>query len=280
MPRKDAADAARAAVVTRVASRDGTEIAYATSGKGPPLVLVHGTTADRGRWTPLLPYLESHVTVHAVDRRGRGASGDGPAYDVGREFEDVAAVVDDVAAAADASVDLLGHSFGGVCALGAAAATANVGRLVLYEPPFRDVRQAAPDVLARLQELLADGRPEAVLETFLREVVRMPDEELAVYRTLPPWPARIAAAGTIPRELATEVDAALPLERVARVAAPTLLLAGGDSPPAMRADTEALAGALPDARVVVLEGQQHIAIDLVPELFARHVLDFLRPASS
>jgi pimeloyl-ACP methyl ester carboxylesterase len=36
-------------------SRDGTEIAYWTSGKGPPLVLVHGTTADHTRWDPVLP---------------------------------------------------------------------------------------------------------------------------------------------------------------------------------------------------------------------------------
>ena len=35
--------------VTRVVSRDGTEIAYWTSGNGPPLVLVHGTPADHTR---------------------------------------------------------------------------------------------------------------------------------------------------------------------------------------------------------------------------------------
>jgi alpha-beta hydrolase superfamily lysophospholipase len=66
------------ATMTRVVSRDGTQIAYWTSGEGPPLVLVHGTTADHTRWRPLLPYLEPHATVHAIDRRGRGASGDGP----------------------------------------------------------------------------------------------------------------------------------------------------------------------------------------------------------
>ena len=55
-----------------VTSKDGTPIAYWTSGNGPPLVLVHGTPADHTRWRPLLPYLESHTTVHAMDRRGRG----------------------------------------------------------------------------------------------------------------------------------------------------------------------------------------------------------------
>lgn len=106
------------ATMTRVTSRDGTQIAYWTSGEGPPLVVVHGTTADHTRWRPLLPCLEPHATVHALDRRGRGASGDAPDYDVAREFEDVAAVVDAVAQASGSAVDVLGHSYGGLCAFG------------------------------------------------------------------------------------------------------------------------------------------------------------------
>ncbi|HEV2895162.1 MAG TPA: alpha/beta fold hydrolase, partial [Actinomycetota bacterium] len=121
------------ATTRRVASRDGTEIAYWTTGEGPPLVLVHGAVADHTRWRLLLPYLEPHASVHALDRRGRGASGDGPAYSLAREFEDVAAVVDAVAEASGSAVDLYGHSFGGLCAFGGAALTASLGRLVLYE---------------------------------------------------------------------------------------------------------------------------------------------------
>jgi pimeloyl-ACP methyl ester carboxylesterase len=59
-------------IVARVTSRDGTEIGYWTCGEGPPLVLVHGAPAGHSRWGPLLPSLEPHATVHAMDRRGRG----------------------------------------------------------------------------------------------------------------------------------------------------------------------------------------------------------------
>jgi voltage-gated potassium channel Kch len=52
------------------AESDGTEIAYWTSGDRPPPVLVHGTTADHTRWAPVLKYLEPHLTVHTMDRRG------------------------------------------------------------------------------------------------------------------------------------------------------------------------------------------------------------------
>lgn len=266
------------ATMTRVTSRDGTQIAYWTSGEGPPLVVVHGTTADHTRWRPLLPYLEPHATVHALDRRGRGASGDAPDYDVAREFEDVAAVVDAVAQASGSAVDVLGHSYGGLCAFGGAALTSNLGRLVLYEgwpSPNPDQLALPPGVEARLDALLAEGNREAVLETFFREVVRMPEEEFAVYRGLPTWQARIAAAYTITRESRAE-QARFDPEQAAKITVLTLLLAGGDSPEFLKAGIDTVAASLPDARIVVIEGQQHIAIDLVPALFADHVLAFLR----
>ena len=63
-------------------SRDGTRIAYRRSGEGPPLILVHGTAANHGRWSPVLPALEERFTVYAMDRRGRGGSGDGQEDDL------------------------------------------------------------------------------------------------------------------------------------------------------------------------------------------------------
>ena len=262
--------------ITRVVSRDGTEIAYWTSGDGPPLVLVHGTTADHTRWAPVLKYLEPHVTVHTMDRRGRGASGEAAEYDVVREFEDVAAVVDAVAETSGSAVDLLGHSFGGFCAFGAAMLTSNIRKLVLYEgwpAPNPEALAIPPGLQERMDALLAEGERERVLEAFFREIVRMPDHEFERYRALPVWPARIAAAHTITREHQGEP---FDPEEAKKITVPVLLMVGGDSPPAMQADYETVAAALPDARVTVMDGQQHIAIDLIPEEFARRVLTFLR----
>ena len=80
----------------KVISKDGTPIAYQRSGKGAPLVLIHGTGASSERWKPVLPALEKRFSVYAVDRRGRGASGDAHTYAIQREFEDVAAVVNSI----------------------------------------------------------------------------------------------------------------------------------------------------------------------------------------
>jgi pimeloyl-ACP methyl ester carboxylesterase len=56
---------------------------------------------------------------------------------------------------------------------------------------------------------------------------------------------------------------------------PVLLVTGQHSTDPSTADIEAVAAALPDARIVVLEGQEHVADVLVPELFAEQLLGFL-----
>jgi pimeloyl-ACP methyl ester carboxylesterase len=61
----------------------------------------------------VLPAIEERVTVLAIDRRGRGRSGDAHDYAIEREYENVAAVVE----WAGEGVNVLGHSYGGICAL-------------------------------------------------------------------------------------------------------------------------------------------------------------------
>jgi pimeloyl-ACP methyl ester carboxylesterase len=122
--------------------------------------------------------------------------------------------------------------------------------------------------------MLAAGRADEVVRIMMREVVQMPDTEIAALEAQPSWPARVAAAPTLPRELSGPLfwDSA----GAARVAVPALVIVGGDSPPFMQEATHAVARALPDCQLVVMEGQQHVADQLVPGEFATHVLDFLR----
>jgi len=156
----------------KVTSPDGTRIAYYRGGAGSPLILVHGTGAAATRWTPLFPALEEHFSVVAVDRRGRGESGDGNTYAIQREFEDVAGG----RRRAGEPAHVLGHSLGGLCALEAGLLTRNIRKLVLYEPPIplSGVPVYPEGVIDRLQALLDAGDREEVLTTFIREVVGMP----------------------------------------------------------------------------------------------------------
>jgi pimeloyl-ACP methyl ester carboxylesterase len=262
-----------------VRSVDGTPIAVFSSGHGPPILLVHGAAADHTTWRVVGPLLGERWTVHAIDRRGRGASGDGPSYDVAREFEDVAAVARSLADDDGRPIPVIGHSFGGRVALGAALAPSDasgIGHVVSYEgAPAPLERPYQPDdLVARLRALADAGRPERLLVTFLREVVAMGDAELAAYRANPVWPARVAAAPTIVRELEAEASPDAGLERLGAVRLPVLQVLGSESVEAFRAATVALDARLRDGRVAVVQGARHAAHHSHAAEFVRLVESF------
>ncbi len=263
--------------LTHTTSRDGTRIGYFTTGEGPPLLLVHGGLGDHTRWSELLPELTPYRRVHAMDRRGRGVSGDGPEYSPQREFEDVAAVVDAVADDSGSDVDVYGVSNGATFALGAATLTSNIRRLALYEPGIADADDLVPPELdRRFDAMLADGDNEGLVETFFREALGLGDDDIATMRDQPSWPARVAAAPTLPRELRSTPEELFDPARTAQVTVPTVLLQGSESSESLHADVRLVAEALPDSRIVVLEGQAHSADFLAPQLVAEKLLAFLR----
>jgi pimeloyl-ACP methyl ester carboxylesterase len=264
-----------------VRSRDGTPIAVFSSGDGPPVVLVHGAAADHTTFRVVGPMLAARHTVHAIDRRGRGASGDSPEYDIAREYEDVAAIVDSLAAESGTGsgirVDVIGHSYGGRCGLGAALLTPNMRRLVVYEgaPSPPDTPYQQPDVLPRLAALRAAGRDEELLLSFLREIVGLGDAELDAYRANPVWPLRVAAASTIVRELEAEASPAAGIDALGAVAIPVLQVLGGESRDEFHLATQALDAQLANGRIVVIDGARHAAHHTHAERFVALVEGFV-----
>jgi pimeloyl-ACP methyl ester carboxylesterase len=253
-------------------SKDGTVIGYWRSGSGPPLLLVHGLTADHSRWSPISPRFERHFTVYAMDRRGRGGSSDSPEYSIFREAEDVSAVVE----AIGEPVSVLGHSQGGLCSLEALLLTDNINRLILYEPPIPTGHPLyPPGIPDRIQSLVDDDRFEAALEVFFRKVVKMPEHELEAYRQLPAWKVRVQLAPTIPREMMFDRTYSFDPKKFANSQVPIMLLLGGDSPPIFQQAIKFLNEKLPNSHVVTFPGQQHIAMDTTPDLFEKEVLRFL-----
>lgn len=254
----------------RIRSADGTELSAEVRGAGPPLVLVHGIAGDAARWGTSRRLAE-HFTLHALDRRGRGASGDASSYALDREIEDVVALVE----AIGGDVLLLGHSFGGLLALEAAART-RVAKLLVYEPYAPAAPVAEPS--ATTQSFFAlRGDPEAILVRFLLEIVQMREEDVTMFRTTPWWPRRLAAAPTIPREMAAVETHGADLARLAARGTPTRFLLGERSPEFLREATARFHAALPASDVVELAGQAHIAMDLAPDLFEREVRSFFGP---
>lgn len=257
-----------------VTSKDSTKIVCKVEGRGPPLVLVHGCASVAERWTEVQPILSEHFTLYAMDRRGRGASGDNDSYSIEREFEDVASVV----ASIEGPVDLLGHSFGGVCSMEAALQVDNLRRLIVYEPstPTPGVVHYPAGFVNKLQEFLEKGQREEVLLSFMREVVKMPPAVVSLIQLQPSWFNRVSAAHTLPRECRDLEKYRPDPNRFEALKAPTLFLLGGESPPRFRTAVSLMAEMISDNRVEILPGQQHNAMDTAPGLFAETVINFLR----
>jgi len=261
-----------------VTSADGTPIAYERSGSGPPLVLVHGGACDHQFWdlSNIRSTFAERYTVYAMDCRGVGESGDAAEYELEREFEDVAAVVD----AIDEPVTLLGHSSGALLSLEAALRTDNLHKLILYEPPIPvgDHELYSEEVLDEMKRLLDAGENEQVLIVFLQEIAQSTPEEIDAQRSAPDWQDLVDAAHVWPRSVEAVGEYEFKAARFANVTTPMLLLSGSESPPFLRDATEVVNDALPNSQRVTFDGHAHEAMLTVPDRFVDEVLTFIRDA--
>ncbi len=258
-----------------VRSADGTSLAVWVEGEGPPLVMVHGSLQDHTASGALVDELRDGVTTFSMDRRGFGASGDAAGYSIDREFEDVAAVVDAVAARTGAAVALFGHSYGAGCAMGGAALTPNVHHLVLYEPSLGLAYPAGS--IESIERKVASGDMEAALLEVLVEIAGMTDDEVAAMRSNPKmsWADRLATVPTVPRECRAEDGWVYGPGQFDGIAAPTLMLAGSESPPVVSEATHLAAAAIPDVKIRVLAGHGHVAHRTDPAMVAEIIRQFI-----
>ncbi|HEU4541201.1 MAG TPA: alpha/beta hydrolase [Jiangellaceae bacterium] len=239
----------------KIQSRDGTVIAYDQIGQGPPIVLVAGASCDRAIDVPIAEALARDFTVLNFDRRGRGDSGDTLPYAVEREVEDIGALLD----AAGGSASVLGFSSGAVLAADAAASGLPIDRLIMWEPPFSidpDGPRRAAEYSEHLVEMLAADRRDDALAHFMKQV-GLPEEMIAGIRQSPYWQVGLGLAHTLAYDALIMGDSTIPAERFGGINAPTLVLAGSESPGFLRQAAERTAAAIPGARLDVLEGQDH-----------------------
>jgi pimeloyl-ACP methyl ester carboxylesterase len=256
-------------VLRHVEAPDGVRIACEVSGEGPPLVLVHGAGSARWSFDAVRPHLEGRFTVIAVDRRGRGDSTDGAGYALEHEYEDVAAVVRD---AGEGAV-LVGHSYGGLVAVGAARSV-HLPRLALYEPVMGELVTA--DTIERWERLIAEGDRDAVVREFLIEIAGYDEAAIGELERSPIWELRRQVVATLPRELGAALAHRFDAATLAEFRTPTLLLLGTESPAWAVRSVRAHAEAIPRAETRMLEGQGHGANVTAPDLLASELERFLQ----
>lgn len=256
----------------RVASADGTTIAFDRSGEGPTVILVGGAFQHRAidpQTARLAELLARQFTVFHYDRRGRGDSGNTLPYAVEREVEDIAALIDE----AGGRSHVFGMSSGAVLALEAAAEGLPISSLAMYEPPFNldDGARAASQAYARqLAALLREGRRGDAVALALT-TFGAPPEAIDGMRQAPVWALFESVAPTLAYDAAVMGDGSVPTDRASLVAVPTLVIDGGVSPGWIRDAARALADVLPDARRRTLEGQSH---DVSPDVLAPVLAEF------
>jgi pimeloyl-ACP methyl ester carboxylesterase len=226
---------------SRTVAVGGVRLSYRVAGPpgGAPLVLLHGMGEGAADWSPVLPGLAATRRVYAIDLRGHAASDRPGRYSLELMRDDVLGVLDALGLPA---VDLVGHSMGGVVGyLAAQAWPERVTRLVLEDTPAPVPR--VPTAPARPAGALAFDW-DMVLA--VRAQIDTPD---------PAW-----------------------LDGLARITAPTLVVAGGPDSHVSQAAVAELARRVPRARLVTIP-VGHLVHRSAPEAFVAAVTAFLDPAA-
>ncbi|MFI1102327.1 alpha/beta fold hydrolase [Streptomyces melanogenes] len=205
--------------VQSVRTASGIRLAYRTWGDAgaPPVVLAHGRGGSGAHWTEVAERLAATRRVYAVDLRGHGLSDWPGRYSFEGFRDDLRGFVD---ALGLAGADLIGHSMGGAAALLLA--------------------QDAPELIGRL---VLEEAPAFVPLDPPRRFMARPDEELAF-----DWP--------VVTDTNAQLNAPDPAwrERLAELAVPTLLVAGGATSEIVdQASIAEMAARIPGSRLVTID---------------------------
>lgn len=250
---------------------------YEEQGTGFPVLLVSGLNGLASPWQPVATSLAAHFRVISHDHLGLGGSGprSGPCS-VDEIAADVVALMDrlDIPRA-----HLVGHSLGGAVVQAVAADHPDrVARSVIYASwPGRDsyfdrVMSARRDVLTEMgvEHFLRTGPIGIYPPRWIR------DNDQMLRQALPDLLANFVGTAV----MLQRIDACLNHERrdtLARIRAPTLVLAVEDDVSTPVHCSEQLAAGIPRARLQTLPYGGHNAHVVVPDQIAACLRDFLPP---
>ncbi len=246
-------------------------IVYETSGKGEPVVLIHGFSLDRRIWQPQVAALEKRFQVVRYDLRGHGQS-DGPSAPYA-PYEDLRSVLD---ALGIARATLIGHSAGAEVATDFALVYPDrVARLILAGPGLTGFTPSTPLAwIAPVFQAAGAGDLDRATTLWIDTPIMRLTNDMTAARTV----------ATIVREnsriFSYRTNPARPLSppaigRLAEVKCPALVVVGDRDLPHIREIVTLLDAGIARSEVVSIPGAGHLVTVDAPAAFNQAVDAFL-----
>lgn len=245
--------------------------AFAETGSGEPLVLIHGVGMRLEAWAPQMAALGQTHRVIAVDMPGHGESRALPQGAGLEAFVDwISVVLDDLGLG---NVSIAGHSMGALIAGGAAATLGKkIARVALLNGVYRRDASARAAVMARAAEI-RDGMIDfdGPLLRWFGEDSRNSD----IYKLTRDWLSSVDPEGYASAYHAFATGDGTYADCWPQIHCPALFLTGSDDPNSTPIMAQAMAQATPAGYAVLIDGHRHMVNLTAPDEVNAILADWL-----
>lgn len=246
-------------------------------GKGPAIILVHGYPLDGAMWSGVARALSTRFRVLKPDLPGRGNT-EAPAPN---GIDGYADFLETIVGSLEAPVGLAGFSFGGYISLAFLKRRPEKVRALALV----DTRASADDAAGRTKrdETIAAVRTSGVAPVLEAMPAKLLSPESLARPDLLERVQRIISRQkpeTVEADLAAMRDRPDSTDFLREISVPTLVVVGERDVLTPPADSEAMAAAIPGARVVTIPGAGHLAPMERPKAVAEPLAEFFAAALS
>ena len=266
--------------VQSLCTRDGCHLAYEITGKGLPLILIHGWTFDSKIWSSQVPEFGQHYQTITYDRRGYGESDGKP--DLRKDLEDLNDLLNHLAIN---SAYLLGMSQGGRIALRYSIThPERVKALILqcapldgYDPKGREKDQIP---LAHYSTLAKQGQIDTVRDEWMNHpLMQIPSSKLSVKKQVREIINRYSGEDlteNIIERMAFTINIAKNLQQITM---PTLIIEGNEETSLLKDVANKLHEGIQGSKKVFIKGNGHLINLIEPKKYNQAVINFLQSLS-
>jgi pimeloyl-ACP methyl ester carboxylesterase len=254
---------------------DGGRLRLHTSGRGSPILLLHGWPLDHRIFEPQIRYLEKLFRVIAFDRRGFGRSEAPP--DLRLELDDIDRILEFLGVA---TVHLLGMSQGARIALRfAATRPGSIRSLILQAPVIDGVILDPPEKeripVEEFAALARSGQLDEVRRRWLEHpMMSLGSGHVSIRRCLEQIVGDYQGKDLVAYSAARNIFPHDVLAALSRLEAACLILTGAHDTAARREHARRLRESMPRAREIVFENSGHLSNLMEAETYNRQIAAF------